>query len=724
VSELKTQAKITNNELIKDVRFGKIIINICRGYVDESRKKNRIISSQALEDIYHNGLTYFFRLLFLMLAVSRRRFNGALHLEDIISKSMTLLNNGSLDQNSFSIWSDLQKVFTAVQVNTKNMLFYSHKYSKLVDGVKICDKYLAPVLFYLKNIETDLGIKLRDLNERIIGALYEQWLEQSLIIENNDLQFDGNKNQRRQSGSYYTPEYIVDYIVKNTVGEKIKSIKKQIKKGSIVDNQSIVNLLEDVKVLDPAMGSGHFLLSAANFITGEIVNLPKRYFSGDKAQGVDRELINSLVFQHCIYGVDLNSLAVELTKFSFFLAGYSHESSLLLYDHKFKCGNSLIDNDLIVNNAFHWKKEFPEVYTKNDGFDCIIGNPPYGNLLTHEEKSYIQYNYPNPKDKIGDNIVKPFINRAHQLLGDGGYLSFIIPKSLIFVSGWQDSRLLLLQHLNLLEIADNGRCFSGVLLEMITFAAQKSKRKKDEIRVVKLDSPKPNRSNSLVETVNLPLKYFSKECFVISIANKQELQLFEKIENISVPLEKIAHVFVGWPLNKQLHSTPDMDNPVKTIRGKHIVRGHLRGFDYMDASFLPLNSMRGDIVVQEIVSHLYEPQPRIKLIGALNPDNLFSVNTVTNIKLKAETSLSSAYILAMLHTELLNLYIYRMIYINSFRTMHFSTKYAQKTPIPILPDEKMGEIAELFEQFCSKYPDNKVYEVEIEKIFEDYLGGL
>jgi hypothetical protein len=716
-------AKYSDELLIKDARFGKIILNIAQCYLDNVRKKNHALSSEDINEFYSNALVYFIRLIFLKMAPSRRRFSGKIHFEEIISKSMRLLNELSDNKSSNILWSDIKELSDFVSNDTEHVIFSIRNSSAPAEDIQIADNYLAPALFYLKNIETDLDIKLRDMNEFFIGSLYDYWSNQSVKLVHDSLWFDKDKKQSDRVFFYHTPEYMIDYVVHNTVGKKLESIKKEIRKNRISGEQDIIDYLKELKILDPAMGSGHFLVKAANFITDEIINLPKKYFSGELLRTVRSDWVKSLVFQRCIYGADSDPFAVELTKYTFLLADYGEDDTIARYEKAFKCGNALIDNVLICDNALQWQREFPEVFKNGQGFDCIIGIPPNGNFLKRGEKSYIQYNYPPPKDKISDNAGEVFINRSRQLLIDNGFLSFVVPKALVYSPAWSDSRLLLVKELRLIEIADNGQCFPGLPKEMVTFLAQKKSDKRDRnIRVIELYSSKRKKINPEKTALELPLKYFSKESFIISAANRRELELFEKLESVSVPLEKLARVFIGLPLNNRLQSSPDMENPVKIIRGKHIDRGHIRGFDYLDAEDLPEDPLIGDIVMREIVSLLYEPQPRIRLVGALNPERILTVNTVTNIKLRAAVSIPAAYILAMLHTELLNLYIYRLIYSNSLRTMHFSSKNAKKVPIPILPDEHIEEIVRLFEQFCRKYPDNRFFETEIDRILIEFLA--
>jgi len=154
-----------------------------------------------------------------------------------------------------------------------------------------------------------------------------------------------DKGERKATGSYYTPDYIVNYIVKNTLGPVVEERwKEALKRG-----ESLVNATLSVKVLDPAMGSGHFLVGAVEFLAGKLLEAAQRDIEAGFVE--DNEQFTSgwakrEIVSHCIYGVDLNDLAVELAKVSLWLTTISKDKPLSFLDHRLKQGNSLIGANL------------------------------------------------------------------------------------------------------------------------------------------------------------------------------------------------------------------------------------------------------------------------------------------------------------------------------------------------------------------------------------------
>ncbi|MCZ7359723.1 MAG: N-6 DNA methylase, partial [Candidatus Methanoperedens sp.] len=150
-----------------------------------------------------------------------------------------------------------------------------------------------------------------------------------------------DKGERKATGSYYTPDYIVNYIVKNTVGPVIDEKWKETE----AKKQSFMDATLSVKVLDPAMGSGHFLVGSIEFLTGKLlIAAQKDIESGRLVEDahLTPDWARREVVAHCIYGVDLNELAVELAKVGLWLTTISKDKPLSFLDHRLKQGNSLI----------------------------------------------------------------------------------------------------------------------------------------------------------------------------------------------------------------------------------------------------------------------------------------------------------------------------------------------------------------------------------------------
>ncbi len=193
-------------------------------------------------------------------------------------------------------------------------------------------------------------------------------------IGTSEIYLTTNRGERKATGSYYTPKYIVDYIVENTVGPLLdeaarkvveirpaiqREIRKrererakypsdavnQIEKSNRAIEEQKRLLLEpylSLKILDPAMGSGHFLVGAADFLSLAMATDPNLLELDTIGDEDPQAHYKRLVVEHCLYGVDLNLLAVELAKLSLWLHTVSREKALSFLDHHLRCGNSLV----------------------------------------------------------------------------------------------------------------------------------------------------------------------------------------------------------------------------------------------------------------------------------------------------------------------------------------------------------------------------------------------
>ena len=222
---------------------------------------------------------------------------------------------------------------------------------------------------------------LSDVSVNILGHIFEQSLtdleEINASIEN--IAFDHHKSKRKKDGVFYTPEYITRYIVEHTLGklctdkrEELKlteitapqnSKKPTKKEQEIKDNlETYRDWLLHVKVLDPACGSGAFLNQALDFLIKEHESLQKDLvIMGDITAYYE---IEKSILEHNLYGVDINEDAVEIAKLSLWLRTASKGRELTTLADKIKCGNSLIDDKNVAENAFVWEEEFADVFPK------------------------------------------------------------------------------------------------------------------------------------------------------------------------------------------------------------------------------------------------------------------------------------------------------------------------------------------------------------------------
>ena len=302
----------------------------------------------------------------------------------------------------------------------------------------------------------------------ILGHIFEHSLNEieSVNAEIEGTDFDKQKTKRKKDGVFYTPKYITKYIVDNTIGKLCTEKKQEL---GIIDEEyakgrknrqttTIIKLDQQLKdyrewlleltICDPACGSGAFLNQALDFLIREhayVDELNKQLFGGFF---VFPDIENQIL-EHNIYGVDLNEESIEIAKLSLWLRTAQPKRKLTSLNNNIKCGNSLIDSKAVAGDkAFNWKEQFPEVFAKG-GFDVIIGNPPYGIFIDPIEEAHYKKHFPLTKYKI--NLYILFIERMHQIF-DKGIVHFIIPKSLLFNTYFENIRELLLEKCKLHEI--------------------------------------------------------------------------------------------------------------------------------------------------------------------------------------------------------------------------------------------------------------------------------
>lgn len=377
-----------------------------------------------------------------------------------------LLPNWKLKENilrawefDFTPWEVLKKFFKWVDSWSEKLwipewynwwLFHEDKeLDSLIVWDEICKKFVDLWEYDFAN----------DLSVNILGHIFEQSISDIEEIKSK-INTDDEENivsKRKKDGIFYTPEYIVDYIVKNSVWKKIDEWEEELKekhwlkedindknyqKRAIEVYTELQEKVQNIKVLDPACGSGAFLVKVFDFLLEKNKEIAKKLDDLWINQGLfSSESHFKTILQNNIYWVDLNEESVEITKLSLWLKTAQKGKKLANLDSNIKCWNSLIDDESVAwSKAFVWEIEFPFCHSGLDpesrGFDVVVGNPPYVTTslwkwFSSEEEIIKFY---KSKYKLSSaykvNLYLMFLELWINLLNNKWYISFIIPNTI------------------------------------------------------------------------------------------------------------------------------------------------------------------------------------------------------------------------------------------------------------------------------------------------------
>lgn len=308
-----------------------------------------------------------------------------------------------------------------------------------------------------------------DLTVNILWHIFEQSISDIEELKDKiNKQEEATLSKRKKDWVFYTPEYIVDYIVKNSVGKKIDEWEEELKekhflkddindknytKRAISVYQDLQIKVQEIKVLDPACWSGAFLVKVFDFLLEKNKEISKKLEDLWVNQGLfSSDSYFKSILQNNIYWVDLNEESVEITKLSLWLKTASKGKKLANLDKNIKCWNSLIDDKEIAGDkAFVWETEFGEIFA-NWGFDVIVGNPPYvttslwKGFSSEEEITNFYKNKYKLSSAYKVNLYLMFLELWTTLLNENGYISYIIPNTIYLNYFYSNFRKFLIEN--------------------------------------------------------------------------------------------------------------------------------------------------------------------------------------------------------------------------------------------------------------------------------------
>lgn len=303
----------------------------------------------------------------------------------------------------------IRQVYSYFDKHYNSKIFAKH----LCDELEIDNDVLYEIiegLHYTK--DRSISYDFSAIEADVLGNIYEQYLGHILKKTAKSAKLTESQARRKEQGIYYTPTYIVDYIVRNTLGKMLE--EKKVKPDKI-------------RVLDMACGSGSFLIKAFDVLNEYHMKHDKDYAQTALDVTVENGTYSKKlkILENNIFGVDLDKQAVEVAQLNLLLKIAEKGRRLPLLQRNIKQGNSLIDNSLTPEDrTFNCRKEFSEI-VEEGGFDVIIGNPPYIRQETlADQKVYFEREY-KTFDPSADIFVY-FIEKAMSLLKNNGYLGFVV----------------------------------------------------------------------------------------------------------------------------------------------------------------------------------------------------------------------------------------------------------------------------------------------------------
>jgi len=591
---------------------------------------------------------------------------------------------------------------------------------ELSANLKVDDDVLKKII---KDLYYPCPYEFSIMPAEILGQVYEQFLGKVIrLTASHQAKVEEKPEVKKAGGVYYTPSYIVDYIVKNTVGKLLGALPNTLSEveGSDYDGHCeeaegrrgnlkplTPKQIEKLKILDPACGSGSFLIGAYKYLLDYhrdwfLANNPAKYkkeiYQGKGGQWFLTINEKKRILLNNIYGVDIDSQAAEVTKLSLLLKVLENETqeSLRLFHERalpdlgnnIKCGNSLIGPDFYQKqqlnlfgdeqqrkiNAFDWQKEFSPIF-KQGGFDAVIGNPPYGASLNSNEKTFLANKYTCQSYQLDSYLL--FLEKSiSSLLCKNGLLGMIFPNPWLTNLQQDSTRRFIVKNCSLKEILHfKFKVFKGATVDTQIVILENRKQKHNIVKVKIIEELQENKGqfNCLEVIEHNQNEWELLDGGVINIfLSKYEKGLLAKIKQQKFVLENFFDINVGVKPYQRGKGKPSQTEQVvksrpfdATYAKNKTFRQYLRGKDIVKYAILPKE--------KRFISYgvwLAEPRPAANfdaptkifmrqtgdsLVAAMDKSKFLCLNNM-HVLVPKDNDIAIEYFLGLLNSKLLNFY--------------------------------------------------------------------
>lgn len=444
-------------------------------------------ANPTLEALYVVNLaqTLLDRILFIAFAEDRNL---------LPDKTLEKVYQHSDPYNPRPVWENFKGLFNAIDKGNPQLNIPAYN-----GGLFAANAELDALI-----ISDELCASFKDLGEydfesevsvNVLGHIFEQSisdleaiheaLESGKSLSQSTQKQTATKGKRKQDGVVYTPNDITRFIVEHTLGKYIDQafnglLLNYIKTKKLADNDQDINWknqkseqqfwsswrerLMQIKIVDPACGSGAFLVAAFDYLHDEYTRINEKLL--ELTGTIDLFDLDKEILTNNLYGVDINAESIEISKLSLWLKTAKRGKALTSLDDNLRQGNSLVINDdnlnLITEQHFTWHTAFPDIFAQG-GFDVVLGNPPYVRQeLISDLKPYLEQNF-SVYHGVAD-LFTYFYELGLKLLKPDGLLGYISSSTFFKTSSGQPLRQFLSQQSQLEAIIDFGdlQLFEGV----------------------------------------------------------------------------------------------------------------------------------------------------------------------------------------------------------------------------------------------------------------------
>ncbi|MEG4838992.1 Eco57I restriction-modification methylase domain-containing protein [Microcoleus sp. B9-D4] len=523
------------------------------------------------------------------------------------------------------IWENYQSVFRWVDVGNDDPPVPGYngglfKFDPVLDAQLTVPNPLCSQLNKLTRFDFDTEVSVD-----ILGHIFEQSVTdlEELNAETTGQEYNQKKGKRKTQGVFYTPAFITQYIVEVSLGGYLHRREQELRDFFLMGEVAEVSVqppkktaikfwkayrdevLQKTRVIDPACGSGAFLIAAFDYLMQQYERVDREL----NALGYKPKDGNSLEFDRSIlsnnlYGVDLLPESAEITKLSLWLKTAQAGKTLTYLDDNIKAGNSIVADSNVADTAFDWQAEFPQIFA-DGGFDVVLGNPPYVRQeLLSPIKPYLQANYES-YNGVAD-LYTYFYELGLKILKPGGVLSYIVtnkwlrsgygePLRKFFASQGLLEQIIDFGHAPIFEDADTFPCIVAVRKPNASLCISETEseieqgKSEPNLPVIVCPVPREELANiNLTQYVQQHGYQISRDRFTASAWSLEPPavdELMQKIKQVGVPLKDFAGVKPYRGILTGLNEAFLIDEATKNSlvqadpKSAEIIKPYLRGQD-------------------------------------------------------------------------------------------------------------------------------------------------